>query len=137
MLAPDDVMLGRIGADSLMVDGRDWQAFPKSTPQAGCQHFAETGHNLCGDSLALWRRMGSAALPVFGMPLSDTQVEHIGGQERMVQWFERARFEMHPEMAPGGRVLLGLLGSSLRQRTSDKIANAMSAAPMSLAAMRP
>jgi hypothetical protein len=97
--------------------------------------FAQTGCCIAGRVREFWERNGG--LPVFGYPTTAQADELVGGQMRPVQWFERARFEMHPEMAPGGRVLLGLLGSSLRQRTSDKIANAMSAAPMSLAAMRP
>ena len=31
-----------------------------------------------------------------------------------MQWFERARFELHPEHKPPYNVLLGLLGNELR-----------------------
>jgi hypothetical protein len=36
------------------------------------------------------------------------------GREYTVQWFERARFELHPENKPPYNVLLGLLGNELR-----------------------
>jgi hypothetical protein len=36
------------------------------------------------------------------------------GQEYTVQWFERARFEHHPENDPPYDVLLGLLGVEMR-----------------------
>ena len=118
---PYDVLLGRLGVDRLDQQGRSWFQFPKSEPQASCQFFPETGHNVCGDILAAWRANGlefdgrrgkSAAesLALFGLPLSDAQTEMIEGKEYTVQWFERARFELHPENAPPYDVLLGLLG---------------------------
>lgn len=118
---PYDVLLGRLGADRLSAQGRDWSQFPRSAPQAGCQFFPETGHNVCGEILAAWRagglefdgRRGKSAaesLALFGLPLSDAQTETIEGKQYTVQWFERARFELHPENAPPYNVLLGLLG---------------------------
>lgn len=118
---PYDVLLGRLGVDRLQQQGRDWFAFPKSESQAGCRFFAETGHNVCGDILAAWRANGlefdgksgkseAENLALFGLPLSDAQVEFIEGKEYTVQWFERARFEVHPENQPPYNVLLGLLG---------------------------
>ncbi|NJP04450.1 MAG: hypothetical protein HC837_01855 [Chloroflexaceae bacterium] len=44
------------------------------------------------------------------MPISPLQEETIDGQTLQVQWFERARFEQHPELEPPFQVLLGLLG---------------------------
>src|SRR6476659_1826882 len=51
---PYDVLLGRLGVDRLSQNGRDWFQFPKSTAQAGCRFFPETGHNVCGDILKTW-----------------------------------------------------------------------------------
>jgi YVTN family beta-propeller protein len=111
-IQPDGaITLGRLGAQRLGQQGRSWFALPKSEPQAGCRFFAETGHNVCGQILATWQSRG---LSVFGLPLSDTRTEVIGGKEYAVQWFERARFELHPENAPPHRVLLGLLGREIR-----------------------
>jgi hypothetical protein len=118
---PYDVLLGRLGVDRLSQNGRDWFQFPKSTAQAGCRFFPETGHNVCGDILKTWRagglefdgRRGKSeveSLALFGLPISDAQTETIEGREYTVQWFERARFELHPENAPPYNVQLGLLG---------------------------
>ncbi|MCG8351752.1 MAG: hypothetical protein MI924_28630 [Chloroflexales bacterium] len=121
---PYDVLIGRLGVDRLEQQGRDWFAFPRSEPQEGCRFFAETGHNVCGDVLTAWRARGlefdgtsgaseAENLALFGLPLGDAQVEMIDGQEYTVQWFERARFELHPENAPPYNVLLGLLGNEV------------------------
>lgn len=49
------------------------------------------------------------------MPLSDEQSETLSnGQSYTVQWFERGRFELHPENQPPYNVQLGLIGSELR-----------------------
>lgn len=127
---PFDVLLGRLGADRLAQQGRDWFAFPKSNSQSGCRFFAETGHNICGDFLAVWRANGleldgrrgkteAESLALFGLPLSDVVTEMLGdGKSYQVQWFERARLELHPENAPPNRVLLGLLGNEMRDASS-------------------
>src|SRR4030095_8751113 len=48
-----------------------------------------------------------------GLPISDEMQEtsRDGGRTLTVQYFERARFELHPENAAPNTVLLGLLGS--------------------------
>ncbi|MCG8348665.1 MAG: lamin tail domain-containing protein [Chloroflexales bacterium] len=122
---PYDVLLGRLGVDRLEQQGRDWFTFPRSEPQSRCRFFAETGHNVCGEILAAWRASGleldgrpvtteAESLALFGLPLSDPQPELIEGREYIVQWFERARFELHPENQPPFNVLLGLLGNEVR-----------------------
>jgi hypothetical protein len=124
---PYDVLLGRVGAEALEAQGRDWYSFPtvESAPE-GCLYFAETQHSLCGAFLERWQSSGlefdgqpgssyAESLALFGLPLSEPQQETLeDGSVRTVQWFERARFELHPENAPPHDVLLGLLGSSTR-----------------------
>lgn len=118
---PYDVLLGRLGADRLLQQGRDWQAFPQTGRQAGCRYFEQTGQSVCGDILSAWRASGlefdgqagtseDESLALFGLPLSPPQQEILEGQSYTVQWFERARFELHPQNAPPYNVLLGLLG---------------------------
>jgi hypothetical protein len=51
------------------------------------------------------------------MPVSEPQQETIEGQTVLVQWFERARFEYHPENKAPYDVLLGRLGSALYDQT--------------------
>lgn len=128
---PYDVLLGRLGADLLTLQGRDPFLFPKSESQAGCRFFPETGHNVCGDILSAWRANGleidgnsgkteAENLALFGLPLSDPITETLGdGKQYTVQWFERARFELHPENAPPYNVLLGLLGSEVAAASSQ------------------
>ncbi len=123
---PFDVQLGRLGDELLSRQGRDWYSFPRSEPQTGCRFFAETGHNICGSILAAWQARGlemdgrsgtseQESLALFGLPLSDAQVETLGnGNSYLVQWFERVRFEIHPENQPPANVLLGLLGREMQ-----------------------
>lgn len=123
---PYDVLLGRLGADRLAQQGRDWFAFPKSEAQPGCRFFPDTGHNVCGEILQAWRASGieidgqrgkseAESLALFGLPLSDPMTETLSdGKSYTVQWFERARFELHPENQPPYNVLLGLLGAETR-----------------------
>lgn len=126
--APYDVLLGRLGDDVLKARGRSWEGLPKAgaTSQAGCQYFDTTQHLVCGDFWNYWSSHGlsldgkkgySAAesLALFGLPLSEATVETgSDGKPYMTQWFERARFELHPEVGPNA-VLLGLLGNETMQ----------------------
>ena len=79
--APYDVLLGRLGADRLTQQRRDWFTFPKSTDSGGCLSFAETGHAVCGSILNAWQSNGlqidgnravsyAESLALFGLPLS-------------------------------------------------------------------
>lgn len=122
---PYDVLLGRLGADRLAQANRDWNAFSKTTQQPGCQFFAQTQQSVCGEILAYWRAHGlqidgkarvteAESLALFGLPLSGVLTETLSdGKEYQVQWFERARFELHPENPAPYRVLLGLLGNEI------------------------
>ena len=73
-------------------------------------YFPATGHNLGGAFLTYWRAHG--ALPTFGYPLSEefTEVSAEDAQPYTVQYFERARFEYHPENAAPFDILLGQFG---------------------------
>ncbi len=123
---PYDVLLGRLGADRLNQQLRDWQDFPVVQEAAsGCRYFVQTQHSLCDPFLSYWRSHGleldgvagysvEENMALFGLPLSEPQMEELSdGQEYTVQWFERARFEYHPENAPPYDVLLGLLGNEV------------------------
>jgi hypothetical protein len=122
---PYDVLLGRLGADRLAAQGRDWFAFPKSGNQPNCRYFAETDQSVCGEILAAWRANGleldgrrgktdAESLALWGLPLSGVLTETLSdGKQYQVQWFERARFELHPENTPPYNVLFGLLGNEL------------------------
>lgn len=132
---PYDVLLGRLGADRL-----GGSATPRAAPRAGCRFFTETGQNVCGEILSAWRASGleldgrpgkseAESLALFGLPLTDVRTELLGdGRRYQVQWFERGRFELHPENRPPHNVLLGLLG-----REAGPVARAL-AQPLAAAA---
>jgi hypothetical protein len=87
---------------------------PAAQPIEGAQFFPETGHNLSGKFLDYWNSSGGLAL--FGYPISEERVEvnPIDGKEYTVQYFERNRFELHPEEADTQfQIQLGQLGTEL------------------------
>jgi hypothetical protein len=122
---PYDLLLGHLGSVRLVQQKRKWEDFAKTTAKEGCRFFPQTGHNICGSILKLWRANGlefeapttskteAENLALFGLPLSDEQTETIEGTEYTVQWFQRARFELHPENKPPYDVLLGFLGNEV------------------------
>ena len=105
---PHEVQLGLLG--NILTAGRQ---FAPAVPDAraggpGKLYFPETTHTLSGTFLDYWQRNGGLAL--FGFPISEPFQE--GGFT--AQYFERNRFEYHPENAGTPyEVLLGLLGRDL------------------------
>lgn len=83
----------------------------------GNAFFSETSHNVFGIFLSYWGKRGG--LPAFGYPLSEEfeEVSPTDGVTRIVQYFERARFEYHPNAAAGQQVQLGLLGRQALDRS--------------------
>ena len=78
----------------------------------GLHYFAETGHNVPTAFHAFWEAHGG--LNRFGFPLTEPFDERseTDSQIYLTQYFERARFEYHPELeAQGEEVKLGLLGA--------------------------
>ncbi|HEY0071774.1 MAG TPA: glycosyl hydrolase family 18 protein [Chloroflexia bacterium] len=74
-------------------------------------YFEATGHSLGGIFRQYWQANGG--LPIFGYPLTEefTEVSPTDGKPYKVQYFERNRFEHHPEyVGTPNEVLLGLLG---------------------------
>jgi hypothetical protein len=54
------------------------------------------------------------AWPSSAFPISDIRLEtNASGATVFTQWFERARFEWHPDNPEGFKVLLGLLGNEV------------------------
>lgn len=112
-----EVLLGHIGRWALAKRGLDpWVT--ATGPKEGSRHYPETGHNLGGVFLEYWEAYGG--LFSFGYPISEEvqEVNPEDGRTYTVQYFERARFEHHPEHAGTQfEVLLGLLGNEmLRER---------------------
>jgi hypothetical protein len=91
------------------------------------------GHSLAAPFLDYWESQGG--LPIFGYPLSEMfyEVSPTDGNTYLVQYFERNRFEYHPELAGTPyEILLGLLGSeylAAQSGTSPVVAPAPSPTP--------
>ena len=94
-------------------------ALPVPTPVLGCdpavgRHFPETGHTVCAGFYAWWTRYGGLAQ--FGYPITEWFMarDPATGTTHEVQYFQRARFEYHPEYAgTPNEVLLGRLGAEV------------------------
>jgi hypothetical protein len=123
------VLLRRLGAD-LTVGRKSDDPF-KRIPDyqtAGCTYFDITAHRICAGFKAYWETYGG--IPVFGYPLSEEFQERNAdtGQVYIVQYFERARFEYHPEHAGTiYEVLLGRLGDV--EAKADKVNTAAAPRP--------
>ncbi len=118
---PYEVQLGRLGVQDAQRRGllgtAPFRPLDAST-DTDCDYFPETGHRLCASFRAYWRSHGlefgdpgvsfRESLALFGYPISEEFTDPASGLT--VQYFERARFEYHPENPEPYRVLLGLLG---------------------------
>jgi len=125
--SPYKILLGLVGNETAARRGLLNSApfAPKANGgAAGCEYFATTRHTVCGDFRAYWHRYGldfgepgvsaRESLALFGLPISEPFEERLeNGQTYMVQYFERARFELHPENPAPYRVLLGRLTADL------------------------
>jgi peptide/nickel transport system substrate-binding protein len=123
--APYDVLLGRLGANFVQGRGsvdpatkqvrnqadRAFAGIDKPADANGTSKawFAETRHSIAGKIKEYWDRYGG--LQQFGFPLSEAFDEvSTDGKTYQTQYFERAKFEVHPEKAAPYEVEIGLLG---------------------------
>jgi hypothetical protein len=108
--APYTVLLGLLGAEQFGA------RYPLGNPAragacaSGAREFARTGHCVSPRFYDYWATHGG--LSQQGLPLGEefAEVNPSDGKTYTVQYFERARFEYHPEQAAPYAVLLGLLG---------------------------
>jgi hypothetical protein len=100
------IVLGMFGS------ARPVTAAPEVGPSL--RYFSETGHNISGGIKAFYEAHGDVA--IFGLPLTEVVVEN--GLE--VQYFERARFELHPELPSAYYVSLTHLGRQLTRGRTDQ-----------------
>jgi len=82
---------------------------PRNNPR--CRYFPETGHAVCYAFLSYYDRKGG--LDIFGYPISPLKIEN----GRIVQYFQRARMEWHPELPRDQKVQLGNLGEIWVERS--------------------
>ncbi len=104
---PFEVSLGRLG---VQIAEQTFPPAPALAGQEGLRYFRETQHSISGPFLSYWESHGGLA--IFGYPTSEPFEEH----GRLVQYFERNRFEFHPDLPPENRVLLGRLGVDLARQ---------------------
>jgi murein DD-endopeptidase MepM/ murein hydrolase activator NlpD len=101
---PFEVELGLLGLQA--TTGRTFPTIPAFSSSPQRYYFPQTGHSLSLGFKRYWDTHGGLA--IFGYPIS----EEISEGGYTVQYFERNRFEYHPENSGTPyEVLLGLLGS--------------------------
>lgn len=88
-----------------------------AVPGSGSHFFPETGKTASGIFLDYWTSHG--ALAQFGYPISNLLQEQsdLDGKTYVVQYFERAVFEYHPENQAPYDVLLSQLGTFRYKQT--------------------
>jgi hypothetical protein len=121
---PYTILLGLLGIEIAQRGGLlNTPPFQYQQPHGNpnCEYFPQTGHHLCFGFRSYWHSHGldfgdpgysfRESLMLFGYPISEEFV--VNG--RTVQYFERARFEWHPENSPPWDILLGRLGDDVYQ----------------------
>jgi spore germination protein YaaH len=114
-----EVLLGLLG-NQLTESRRGEPPFQRIAPFQGTKdryYFQETGHSLGGTFKKYWDANGG--LPIYGFPITEefTEVNPSDGKVYTVQYFERNRFEYHPEnKGTKYEVLLGLLGNQVMKQ---------------------
>ncbi|MDQ3707199.1 MAG: serine hydrolase [Chloroflexota bacterium] len=102
------VALGLLGQEQARKLNLMW---PASTDTGTGRYFKETGHGVQGGFLEFWLNHGGER--IFGLPISPEapMLNPSDGETYTTQYFQRARFEYHPELPEGHRIVLGALGS--------------------------
>jgi len=81
---------------------------PAGAQSADALYFPETGHNIRGDFLKFYKSVPDPKL-VFGYPITEQFTSKDG---RVVQYFQRARFEIGSDLPGNPRVQLTPLGQA-------------------------
>lgn len=100
---------------SLAASGRNFPTAPAPSAvalaaDATLHYFSETQHTLSGPFYQFWNE--HQGIFVFGYPISEPHIEQASdGKPYLVQYFERERFEYHPDNPDPYKVELSLLGN--------------------------
>ena len=82
-----------------------------SAQSADVQYFPETGHHVKGDFLRFYKSVPDPKL-IFGYPITEQMTSR---DDKTVQYFQRARFELHTDSPENQRVQLTSVGQALYQ----------------------
>ena len=109
--APNNVLLSQLGAIQYNKKYPNGAPGQQANNSAGSRLFGETGKRVGGPFLTYWDRNGGLAQQ--GYPISEEFMEKsdLDGKTYTVQYFERAVFELHPELPAPNNVLLSQLGT--------------------------
>jgi len=80
---------------------------------SGCKKFHETGFEVCYDFLEFFKANGD--LTQFGYPISNYEIH----DDSIVQYFQLARFEWHPELQASQPVKVSNLGSEYFDKMNE------------------
>lgn len=87
--------------------------------QVEAEYFPETGHYVKGDFLHFYNGIENP-ISIYGFPITEEFTDKSG---ELVQYFQRARFEYHPDKPDGQKVGLTPLGSLLYQPQGKLVVN--------------
>ncbi|HEU5090601.1 MAG TPA: hypothetical protein VFT99_24275 [Roseiflexaceae bacterium] len=117
---PPVVELGRLGVET--TGDRVFPQVPPFKTDKNARYFPETGHSLKGLFRTTWERRGD--IRIFGLPISEEIYENVNGQWYTVQYFERARFELHlyPSRVEMGQIARPLVPIQLTDAWPPEVA---------------
>jgi hypothetical protein len=93
-----------------------WRGAPAQT---NSEYFDETGHSVTGEFLTFYRSIPDPEL-IYGYPITETFRDSRTGLQ--VQYFQKARFELHLAETAGNRVQLTPLGRELYEPGQPELA---------------
>jgi hypothetical protein len=107
---------GMVGAMALSLMPAAFAA-PSAAAAQTCRNINKI--DVCGRFLETWNKPGSEQNSTYvnGLPITALQneISLTDGKTYGTQWFERARYEAHPEFKAPYDVLLGLLGVNIAE----------------------
>ncbi|MEA2573986.1 MAG: hypothetical protein QOH93_1284 [Chloroflexia bacterium] len=109
--APYNVLLSQLGTYQYKRKYPNGAPNQQTSSVGQVTRFPETGKTVGGKFVEYWRSHGGVAIQ--GYPISEefTEVSLLNGKTYLVQYFERAVMEYHPENQPPFDVLLSQLGT--------------------------